>query len=79
MNLVFSFFKERTLREQPEYEEIQKIIRETEERALIIEKTDVEQANRIREKIRRLRVKFNSNKKKFFFLMNYFYRSVWII
>ncbi|CAF4606983.1 unnamed protein product, partial [Rotaria magnacalcarata] len=39
----------------PEYEEIERIIRETEERAYIIEKTDVEQARRIREKILRLR------------------------
>ncbi|CAF5026899.1 unnamed protein product, partial [Rotaria magnacalcarata] len=47
--------RERTLRERPEYEEIEKIIRETEERAYVIEKTDVDQANRIREKILRLR------------------------
>ncbi|CAF1112433.1 unnamed protein product [Rotaria sp. Silwood1] len=58
--------RERTLRERPEYEEIEKIIRETEERAYVIEKTDVEQANRIREKIRRLRdcldnLKYRSN------------------
>ncbi len=52
------FFQDRTLRDRPEYEEIEKIIRETEERAYVIEKTDVEQANRIREKIHRLRVKF---------------------
>ncbi|CAF3672349.1 unnamed protein product [Rotaria sordida] len=58
--------RERTIRERPEYEEIEKIIRETEERAYVIEKTDVEQANRIREKIRRLRdclenLKYRSN------------------
>ncbi|CAF3292012.1 unnamed protein product [Rotaria socialis] len=58
--------RERTLRERPEYEEIEKIIRETEERAYVIEKTDVDQANRIREKIHRLRdclenLKYRSN------------------
>ncbi|UJR26820.1 hypothetical protein I4U23_008133, partial [Adineta vaga] len=47
--------RDRTVRDRPEYEEIEKIIRETEERAYIIEKTDVEQARRIREKINRLR------------------------
>ncbi|CAF1357584.1 unnamed protein product [Adineta steineri] len=47
--------RDRTFRDRPEYEEIEKIIRETEERAYVIEKTDVDQANRIREKIRRLR------------------------
>ncbi|CAF3670938.1 unnamed protein product [Adineta steineri] len=47
--------RERTIRDRPEYEEIERIIRETEERAYIIEKTDVEQARRIREKILRLR------------------------
>ncbi|CAF0733535.1 unnamed protein product [Adineta ricciae] len=47
--------RDRTIRDRPEYEEIERIIRETEERAYIIEKTDVEQARRIREKINRLR------------------------
>ncbi|CAF3539694.1 unnamed protein product [Rotaria sordida] len=47
--------RERTVRDRPEYEEIERIIRETEERAYIVEKTDVEQARRIREKIRRLK------------------------
>jgi hypothetical protein len=47
--------RERTVRDRPEYEEIERIIHETEERAYIIEKTDVEQARRIREKIRRLK------------------------
>jgi hypothetical protein len=53
---VFAFFQDRTVRDRPDYEEIETIIRETEERAYIIEKTDVEQARRIREKINRLRV-----------------------
>ncbi|CAF0902598.1 unnamed protein product, partial [Didymodactylos carnosus] len=47
--------RERTIHDRPEYEEIEKIIRETEERAYVIEKTDVDQARRIRDKIRRLR------------------------
>ncbi|CAF1619266.1 unnamed protein product [Adineta ricciae] len=47
--------RDQAFRERPECEEIEQIIRETEERAYHIEKTDVEQANRIREKIRRLR------------------------
>lgn len=50
-------FQDRTIRERPEYEEIEKIIRETEERAYVIEKTDADQASRIREKIGRLRVR----------------------
>ena len=47
--------QDRTIRDRPEYEEIEKIIRETEERAFVIEKTDADQARRIREKITRLR------------------------
>lgn len=47
--------RDRGIRDRPEYEEIERIIRETEERALIIERTDVVQAQRIREKIRQLK------------------------
>ena len=58
---LFLSLQDRGLRERPEYEEIERIIRETEERALIVERTDVVQAQRIREKIRRLKVKTQLN------------------
>jgi len=47
--------QDRGVRDRPNYEEMEQIIRETEERALIIERTDVVQAQRIREKIRQLK------------------------
>ncbi|CAF0755155.1 unnamed protein product, partial [Didymodactylos carnosus] len=56
--------RERTTHDRSEYEEIEKFIRETEERAYVLEKTDVDQARRIREKIRLLREYLDSLKQR---------------
>ena len=59
---------------------MEKIIRETEERAFLVEKTDPDQARRIREKIVRLRVSFVEKKNiSRLFIAFFLFRIVWKI